>query len=77
MLSNAFVKSVVTDVQWYTPLSTPLLQHSVYHQVILASVVGPNPAWSGGCTLCSSGASRAYSTVANSLYNIGRPQIGL
>ena len=27
--------------------------------------------------LCSSGASRAYNTVENSLYNIGRPQIGL
>ena len=31
------------DVQLYTPLSTTLLQHSVHHQKIICSVVGPKP----------------------------------
>ena len=31
------------DVQRYTPLTTTLLQYSVHHQVIVASMVGPKP----------------------------------
>ena len=66
------------DVQRSTPLTTTLLQYSVHHEVIVTSMVGPETLPDLEVVFfCREGASRAYKTVANSLYRTGRLQIGL
>ena len=68
-LSNAFVKFIYSGI----PHSRQLCS-STLNTVRWSSHrwLGRNPAWSGGCIRCRPGASRAFCTVANNLYNSGR-----